>query len=185
MTPAVHPLRLERLTAEAFAPFGHLVARGEGQPTFATGTIASWPIPFAVDDALHLMWCWYPYVPLVFDRLERHAAVTQAFLPLGGAASVMVVAPGGAGRPPEPVELRAFLVPGDAGIVLARHCWHALTRFPAQPPGAAFALLTSKATQAELEAERAGGAIPTRTVVVDFAARGVEFRVEDPDRLLG
>jgi ureidoglycolate lyase len=184
MSSTLQPIPLEPLTAAAFAPFGHLVTQGEGEPAFATATIASWPIPVEVDDRLHMMWSWYPKVAMTFDRLERHVAVSQGFLPVGDLPSVMVVAPGGAEREPAPHELRAFLVPGDVGIVLARNTWHALTRFPVRNPGGAFVLLTSAATQAELEEERRTGAKPTLTHVLDYAARGTSFAVSDPRGLL-
>lgn len=177
-------IELKPLDESTFAPFGVLVARRDDQPAFATATIASWPTAFEVDDHPHLMCCWYPHVPMRFSRVERHAAVTQAFLPLDGVPSVMVVAPGGSKRLPRADELRAFLVPGTTGIVLGRDVWHALTRFPTRAPGATFALLTSAATQQELQRELADGTPPSLTVVHDYATDGRDFTIADPHRLI-
>jgi ureidoglycolate lyase len=175
---------LEPFSAAAFEPFGWPIAPGSGEPVFQAEHIRSWAVPFAVDDRLHLMLAWYAYLPLRFALIERHAAVTQAFVPLGAFASVMVVAAGGPESVPEPSAFRAFLVPTGTGIVLRRNSWHALTRFPAEPPGGAFALLTSAATQAELEEQKRSGAAPKLTTVIDYQERGTSFAVTDPAGLL-
>jgi ureidoglycolate hydrolase len=180
----IRTIALEPLSERAFAPFGQVIAKRDDAPTFATATIASWPIAFEVDDRVHLMCSWYPFVTMEFTCIERHAAVTQAFLPLDGVASVMVVAPGGPTRVPEPSEFRAFLVPGDVGLVLGRDVWHALTRFPVREPGATFALLTSAATQVELQEQLATATTPRLTTAHDYAGDGVAFVVGDPRRLL-
>ena len=179
-----HPIALEPFSAEAFAPFGWPVAMGAGEPVFQAQHIRSWNVAFEVDDALRLMLAWYAQLPLRLHLIERHTAVTQAFVPLGDFPSVMVVASGGPDAVPAPEALRAFLVPPFTGIVLRRNAWHALTRFPIGPAGGAFALLTSAATQAELEAQAGGGPLPELTRVIDYRALGLAFEVIDPQGLL-
>jgi ureidoglycolate hydrolase len=180
-------VRLEPLSAEAFAPFGALVGKAAGEPVFRNPGLSSWRLPFGADDPVEMMFSYYDHQEPAFTLVERHHAVSQGFIPLGGAESIMVVAPPTAGDAvPDAADVRAFLVPGDTGIVLHRGVWHALNRFPARPPGVGFALLTSSATQAELERQKRDGTRPALTDVHDFAAEeGVSLRVSDPDRLMG
>src|SRR5689334_16790406 len=97
-----------------------------GHLTDVDGAIRGrWPDP---DDALPLS-----REPIEWSQMERHLAVTQAFLPLGGVASIMVVAPPSdpADRKalPPPDSVRAFHMDGSRGVVLRRGTWHALRRF--------------------------------------------------------
>ena len=178
------PIALEPFSAEAFEPFGWPIAMGSGEPVFQAQHIRSWGVAFEVDDDLRLMLAWYAQLPLRLHLIERHSSVTQAFVPVGDFPSVMVVASGGPDEVPAPDALRAFLVPPFTGIVLRRNAWHALTRFPIGPAGGAFALLTSAATQAELEAQAQGGPLPKLTQVIDYRAQGLAFEVTDPQGLL-
>jgi ureidoglycolate lyase len=181
-------IRLERLSAEGFAPFGQLIcARSDEPPIFeAPENLRSWRQDFEVLGPTELMYIHYRHRPMAFSSLERHFQVTQTFIALGGAASVMVVAPPtGPASVPEPDALRAFFVPGTVGLMLWRGTWHAPTRFPAAPGGAGFAFLTDAITQRELEKQRADGTPPKLTQVIDYReSHGASFRVVDPDGLL-
>ena len=180
-------IRLEPLTAEAFAPFGQLIrARSDEPPVFEAQQLRSWRQDFEVEGPTELMYIHYIHQPIEFSTFERHFQVTQTFVALGGAASVMVVAPpSGRDSVPEPGELRAFFVPGTVGLMLWRGTWHALTRFPATPGGAGFAFLTDAHTQRELEKQRADGTPPKLTEEINYRERsGVSFKVVDPGGLL-
>jgi len=188
--PEIVEISLEPLTREAFAPFGQVIREFPGAPDFEGPHIASWRLDFLADGAVELMVTRYRHQPFAFTLMERHFSVTQGFVALGGAASVMVVAGPTAiddrALTPTPDTLRAFHVDGSSGVMLWKGTWHALTRFPARPPGAAFALLTARETQRELERERRDGTAPKLTQVADFeTARGIGFRVVDPRGLLG
>lgn len=182
------PIRLEPLTPEAFAPFGQIIAERDAPPVFAGPGLASWRMAYEAAGASELMVVRYDHRPLELTMLERHLNVSQSFVALGGVPSVMVVAaPTGeeAESLPAPGDLRAFLVPGGAGILLWRATWHALTRFPLRPEGGAFLMVTGRETQRELERQNADGTPPRLTQVVDFAARaGVRLEVVDPQGLL-
>lgn len=180
-------IRLEPLTAEAFAPFGQLICARNEPPIFeAPKHLRSWRQDFEVLGPTELMYIHYLHRPMEFSTLERHFQVTQTFVALGGAASVMAVAPPtGSESLAEPGALRAFFVPGTVGLMLWRGTWHALTRFPATPGGAGFAFLTDANTQRELEKQRADGTPPKLTQEIDYReSHGVSFRVADPDGLL-
>ncbi len=181
-------VRLEALGEAAFQPFGEIVGKGAATPVFEGIKLKSWRMDYGVDGATELMFSRYGFQPWQFTRLERHFNVTQCFLPLGGAASIMVVAaPTERDDPaaiPEPDAVRAFHLEGDRGILLWRGTWHALDRFAVRPPHVDFALITGRETQAELERQSAGGALPKLTQAVDYLAlRDTRFTVIDPDGL--
>jgi len=184
---AVIEIPLERLTREAFSPFGQIIGDFDAPPVFEASHLRSWRLDFELDGRAELMFTRYLHQPLAFSALERHTGVTQSFIPLGNAPSVMVVAaPTASSAIPAPDDVRAFGVPGDVGLMLWRGTWHALTRFPVRPEGAAFALITGYDTQRELEREKADGTPPTLTEAVDYEAqRDVRFEVVDPEGLLG
>jgi ureidoglycolate hydrolase len=122
--------------------------------------------------------------------MECHLNVTQGFIPLGGAATIMVVAPPTEDAFPDatpgPEDLRAFLMDGSQGVMLWIGTWHALKRFPVRPPHADMVMFTGADTQREIETRTPGGPPPMLTRVVDLAAtHHVEVRLSDPGNLLG
>jgi ureidoglycolate lyase len=179
-------ITVEPLTAEAFAPFGQIIGPTAGAPTYTAAHFNGWHLDYDVEDATAVLFIHYLHGPFEFDSIERHFGITQSFAPLAGAASVMVVAaPTDRATVPRPEDLRAFLVPGTAGIMLWKGTWHALTRFPVSPAGAGFAFLTGRETQRELERQQRDGTPPKLTEAVDIAARyGRRFRITDPEGLM-
>jgi ureidoglycolate hydrolase len=128
----------------------------------------------------------YCSVPLECELVERHFAVTQAFIPLDGTPSVMVVAaPGGPAEVAVPGAFRAFAVPGSSGIMLWRGTWHAVTRFPLRAAGGRFALISGRETQAELAHASNGGPQPKLTETLNFVERyQTKLAIVDPHGLL-
>ena len=172
-------IAMQPLSPAAFAPFGQVIGEGGARPVYEAEGLRSWRLAFDVAGRTDLLVIHYDHRPLAVSKLERHFDVTQSFIALGGAESVMVVAPPtGPDEVPAPGDVRAFLVPGDRGIMLWRGTWHALTRFPLSPAGAAFAFLTDAHTQHELERQIRTGEPVTRTEVVDYAGRdGLNFLI--------
>ena len=183
-------IRIERLTAEAFAPFGQLICeRSDEPPVFEGPELRSWHQDLEVEGVTELMYIHYVHKPIAFSTVERHFDVTQTFVPLGGAASVKVVAPPTDPKDrdsvPEPSQYRAFYVPGTVGIMLWRATWHAMTRFPTSPHGAGFAFLTDASTQRELEKQQADGTPAKLTQQIAYLERdGISFKAVDPNGLL-
>lgn len=125
-------LKVERLTREAFAPFGDVIET-EGRDWFHinNGTTKRFHNLAKVDiageggmpiisifrgDAFHL--------PVAIKMLERHPLGSQAFIPSNGAPYIVVVAPNGSDDKPDESGLRAFLVRADQGVNYARGTWH-------------------------------------------------------------
>ena len=182
-------IALEPLTADAFAPYGQLIAPSAEPPSFEASHLEAWQMDFAVDGEIELMYVRYIHQKICWTTMERHFNITQSFMALGGAASVMVVAdPTDANDRsvlPRPEVVRAFLVDGAQGVILWKGTWHALTRFPVPATGGAFAMITGAATQQELERQNRDGTQFALTQVVDFEREyGVGFAVFDPRSLL-
>ena len=181
---------IEPLSPEAFAPFGEVVGPSAAPATSLNPDFQLWRTAFGVDGEMELLFSRYRHKPMRFHTMERHFNVTQAFLPLGPGASVMVVAaPTDAADPealPEPDAVHAFLLDNSRGVLLWKGTWHALDRFPAAPPHADFALLTGRDTQRELERKAVEGTPTSLTQVVDFQKHAsIDFEVADPGNLLG
>ena len=120
----IHRLVLEPITAAAFAPFGDLLlprpagqdrhdlieelrnTRPRARPRLSFATVAPTALPFA---------------PV---KMERHVHSAQVFVPLDCASYLVLVAPQGKDGLPDMAGLRAFRVPGDAGINYRADTWH-------------------------------------------------------------
>ena len=173
---------LEGASAEAFRPFGQLIAKPEA-PSLGDRPVQDyWRLPFDLDGRPELEIVRYRQQPWELDRLERHLHVTESRVALGGHSVVLVVAPHaeleGAEAVPDPGCLRAFLVRGSAGVLLHRGTWHALDCYPVDVPFVDFAFFTEAETVAELEGTSRAGASP-RTEVADYREMGLRFRVVD------
>ena len=120
-------IRIEPLTAAAFAPFGELLApkpaadrminAGRCERHHALATVER-----GGGEAIISIFRSDPVsLPYDCDLLERHPLGSQAFMPMGPDAWLSVVAPDQGGRPGP---LRAFLVPAGVGVNLRAGTWH-------------------------------------------------------------
>jgi len=129
-------LKVRPLTAEAFAPFGTVMA------ALADG------VPFGPADAQLELSSGTPrfYVMRLETRgrtvraITRHRCVTQALASVGGHPWLLAVAPPLRVDDPEAEpawqDIRAFRIPGDVAVMLSRGTWHAGPLF--DTPEAAF-----------------------------------------------
>jgi ureidoglycolate lyase len=187
--PKTVHIPVEPASHEAFAPFGQLISEQDTAPAFHGDGLRSWRLAYDIDGTTELMFIRYEYKPMIFSTIERHFNVTQCFIPLAGTGVVMVVAPRtdetDRSALPAPESLRAFLVEGSSGVLLWKGVWHALNRFPVQPPGAGFALLTTAETQSELVRQLHEDVAPLLTHAVDYETHfGIRFEVVDPHGML-
>ncbi len=161
----VRRLPVQPMTSAAFAPYGELL---EPRERPADGR-RFFPADFLCEGRPTVDVIWQPAEGRRFRLLERHFAVTQTFVPLGGAPSVVAVAPPtGPEAVPRPEDVRAFLIDPAVGYAYRVGTWHSLDRFPLEPPGASFVILNVD---------------PNPTQVVDYGERfGVEFEVSLPER---
>lgn len=120
-------IRIEPLTAAAFAAFGtvlaprtspdRLINAGRCERHHALATVER-----GGGEAIISIFRSEP-ISLPYDctLLERHPLGSQAFMPLGPDAWLSVVAPDDNGHPGAP---RAFLVPAGTGVNLNAGTWH-------------------------------------------------------------
>lgn len=161
--PRIHDLKIEPLTAEAFAPFGTLL---DARQRPVDRRLIEYDPAFHVAGRTKVGVIWEPHAGLTLTQLERHFGVTQSFIPLSGSLSVMAVArptdPNDPNDVPAPDQVRAFLVDGTVGFRYDVGTWHSPNRSALHPPGATFVIISVE---------------PSPTEVVDYAGQfGVAFR---------
>jgi ureidoglycolate lyase len=176
-------LAVEPLTEPSFKPFGQVIEEKDRTPDFRgeKGTLR-WNVEFLGGSPL-LGFIKTPYQGLAFTKLERHFRLSQTFIPLGGAPAVVAVAaptsPDDRNAIPHPEDVRAFLLDGSRGYVLAPGTWHSLDRFPLSPPDTRFVMITDRETADDLSTAYTGRGGWQLTQEVDFSARfGVAFEIE-------
>ncbi len=171
-------LPVSPLSAEAFAPYGHVLSPSGGRDTGREG-YDIWIQPFDAQSRPRLQIVRYHARPFAVALIERHLHVTEARQPLGGPPAIIVVAEP-SDTPPEPEALRAFRLDGE-GVLFHRGTWHAIDAYPESGSHADFLFLSEEATVNELFDNP--GRAPERTQVHDFGAAGVEL-VIDTNRLI-
>ncbi len=122
-------LRIEPLTAEAFAPFGsvleadpasmRLINSGTTERFHALGVAEARGEGARV--VLNLFRGQPRAFPYTIDMMERHPLGSQSFTPLNGAAWLVVVAEDEGGRPGPP---RVLAARGDQGVNYRPNVWH-------------------------------------------------------------
>jgi len=115
-------LAAERLTPEAFAPFGFVVEPGQdGAPDPASG--AAVPLDLSQGTPRFYIMRLAPR-GLVFDRITYHDRVTQTLGAMGWRDWYMAVAPPWTAEP-SAATMRCFHIPGDVAVRLNKGTWHA------------------------------------------------------------
>lgn len=135
------PIACAPLTAEAFRPFGALIA-----PPGTVGARCRFdallhPEPSERDLApvFHTNLVAPVALPHEIAVLERHPHAAQGFVPLDAGAFLVVVAPSTPDGDPDLSAVRSFVAPSGVGVVYRRGVWHAGAR--AVGRAASFAVL--------------------------------------------
>ncbi len=122
-------LRVEPLTAEAFAPFGDVIEAREGTAFWINdGQAQRFHDLARVETGTdgHTLVSLFRSAPSVFplavQQMERHPLGSQAFMPLGGHPFLVVVA--ATTRDDLPGLPRAFLSTGQQGVNYRPGSWH-------------------------------------------------------------
>jgi ureidoglycolate hydrolase len=132
-----HMLEIRELTAEAFAPYGQVIAPlrtgGQGAGTSHDPEASAGEAKLVLDNGEPRLWIMHlPHVGLGFTRIARHRQVTQCLGSLGGKEWLIGVAPPGDlgdDARPRVEDIAAFRVPGDRLIKLHVATWHAGPHF--------------------------------------------------------
>ena len=114
----------EKLTPEAFAPFGDVIASPQefGRKYFedALGNARekAWPSLSMVLRPPH------PTVPLEAKLMERHEFSSQSFVPIDVGQWLIVVCPHAAGGGPDVSRAKAFVAGPEQGVTYRMNTWH-------------------------------------------------------------
>lgn len=129
---------VERLTEEAFQPFGAVLAlperevgkkRTDMEPDGARiPHVDLWSLcdlDFNGRNS-YIGWIRYYRRKFEFHTLESHLEETEVLIPYGGAASIFAVAPDPSDKDglPDPDSVRSYLLDGTQGISFNRAVWH-------------------------------------------------------------
>ena len=136
-TLPIRMLEVRELTAEAFAPYGQIIAplltRGQGAETGYDPETSASEAELVLRNGEPRLWIMHlPHVGLGFSRIARHRRVTQCLGSLGGKEWLIGVAPPGDLSDdvrPRIEDIVAFRVPGDRLIKLHVATWHAGPHF--------------------------------------------------------
>jgi len=118
---------IEKLSAEAFAPFGTFAKLINPQGnTFGTPPIQFTPDMLRLDmggqSQLGISVCRVEWRPLVVDKAEFHTSTGEGILPLNAGVLIHVAPPSGGVCPVD--KIRIFRVPSGTCVVLHPGTWH-------------------------------------------------------------
>ena len=117
-------IKLEPITAEAFAPFGQLLpAREVGMPRLELIEELQ-NLRNTAKPRLSLTAINPKTLPLRAVEMERHVSSSQVFIPYDCNNYLVLVALHGADDMPDLSGMRAFRVPGNIGLNYRADTWH-------------------------------------------------------------
>ena len=133
----LNELDIRELTAEAFAPYGQVIAplrtAGQGAAAHRDPETSASEAKLVLMNGEPRLWIMHlPHVGLGFNRIARHRRVTQCLGSLGGKEWLIGVAPpGDLGDDARPrlEDIVAFRIPSDRLIKLHVATWHAGPHF--------------------------------------------------------
>lgn len=165
-------LKVQTLTKEAFAPFGHVLMLNPGQPLIKPEPPQFTDrMPFAVDEGeAEFVYALLERRDFKFSNLERHLKVTQGFFPIMGGPAIITVAPATQAADPESLpavdSVRAFLLESYTAFVLHRGVWHGMI-FPLEEKFA-YILATRRQTTDESLSPLYDGDVQIRDLKTTF-----------------
>lgn len=119
-------VKVEQLSAEAFAPFGQffpmcdpesVVKSGEDIPFYPDRMVHNFDVTGSITYSCLKM----TYRPFVVDVTENHYGTAEGFVPLDGDVITFV---GPASVEPDFSKFRAFYIPKGTMVVYGRGVWH-------------------------------------------------------------
>jgi len=116
-------LRAKKLTAEAFASYGQVIAAPAPGERFYFGETIRNLRPEARLGLSQTAIAGGP-LPCKLRLFERHEFSAQAFLPMPGTRYLVVVCPDTGQGKPDTARAQAFKAGWDQGVVYAPGCWH-------------------------------------------------------------
>lgn len=173
MQRLVERIRVQRLTREAYEPFGWVLGSlpGKQNPDYLEVQISTFWGEHIFDagegGAVQLVWLDYKWRGFAIQEFESHRLTEQAFIPVAWSPMVHVVCP----PPDDPTvpeiapdlgRVRAFLLDGTKGVCMKRGCWH--TPLPLGD-NTTYLMITRHSTTTDILNGERGGGVTVETVV--------------------
>lgn len=123
-----HHLSPEPLTAQAFAPYGDVIETAGHTPLLINEDLTERYHGLAQADVgegytlINIFRTTPKPLPITVKGMERHPLGSQAFIPLGYAPFLVLVA--NTSGPPKTADLKLFLTNGRQGVNYHRNIWH-------------------------------------------------------------
>ena len=131
MTQDIQEIRIQPLTAEAFAPFGEVIAcngndffhindaHTERYHALSTAEAQDATVGISIFRNIKKT-----AVPFSIQMFERHPLGSQAFIPMQGQAFLVVVAPNLNAEQPDLDQIHVFISNGQQGVNYRAGTWH-------------------------------------------------------------
>jgi ureidoglycolate hydrolase len=138
-------IKAEPLAADAYRPFGQVIGMARVRMKI-------------VNDRFHMATITMKHQPFRITHLHRHLKSTQALIPLGGRACLVVASPTlDLNSPADLTQVKAFINDGSCGVNLDLGTWHV----PLLPFG-------SEMSMVNIQGEHAGEDIEQRSFEATF-----------------
>jgi ureidoglycolate lyase len=148
-------LKVQPLSAQAFAPFGHIVTQPNTPSGAGLGFLDFWPDLAPLPDTGGPYGVGYITVeprPLVQSCAERHMHTAECLVPVGGDMLVVVGPPEHLDRPdmlPPPQDFAAFRVAEGEAVILHPGVWH-WAPFAAEGPIRGFVIYKAGTSESDV-----------------------------------
>jgi len=120
--------KIKNLTKEDFEPFGTIIESPNTKPTISNRSLDFWGTLTELDvERPQISFLVVKKRDFNLDQIERHAKLTEVFIPLEGISAFPLAPPKDVEHPKAKVpldELAVFLLDGSKGVVMKKGTWH-------------------------------------------------------------
>jgi ureidoglycolate lyase len=117
-------IKVEPMSAEAFQPFGNVIAHAAGAVIADASGAFSGAEPGMAPTLEWMRLTFRVELPLSVDTLEQHPFSDQTFLPQSDSPLIVFVCPSRPDGAPDAAGARAFHLPATMGVTFRRGVWH-------------------------------------------------------------
>ena len=159
-------LKVQKLTAESFKPYGQLIEAQTFQPAIAEPDFTFWNNLAQLTNEGKVDFCMLEVVERErsFSKIERHLKTEEAFFALDGDCIMLASDPTPGEKYPNPEETAAFYLEQGKGVIFDRGAWHWLP-FPLKEKNRLLVLCRQGTSDEDCE-------------IVDMQDQGVTFEIK-------
>ena len=159
-------LKVQKLTAENFAPYGQVVEYKTLQPAAVEKEYTFWNNLAQLSIEGKVDFCILEVVKRerTFSKIERHIRTEEAFFALDGDNIILTAQPTPGEKFPDPETVAAFYLEQGKGVIFKQGAWHWLP-FPLKEKNTLLILCRQGTSDGDLE-------------IVDMQDQGVTFEID-------